>query len=387
MSECCNHKRPAAQVPSTKVPPTKVPPTKVPPEPKTCSHSHPPASQVSSPCCDADHAAFDYLLWGSVSVVGLFYGLHLFGVTAHPTQMHFSLAVYELLNTMAWGLALGIVMVALLTYVPREFVMAVLGSQRGSRGLLRATAAGLLLDLCSHGILMVGAKLYERGASLGQVMAFLIASPWNSLSLTLILIALIGLGWTLVFIVLSAMVALLTGWIFDRCVDRGVLKANPHQVAMPEGFVFWPAAIAELKRVRFSWAGVGRFGVTGLKESRMVIRWLFFGIVLASLIRVFVPEDYFGTYFGPTLVGLGVTLAVATVLEVCSEGSTPIAADIFNRANAPSNSFAFLMTGVSTDYTEIMVLKQTTASWKTALFLPLITLPQIILIALVLNLA
>ena len=56
---------------------------------------------------------------------------------------------------------------------------------------------------------MVGAKLYERGASIGQVMAFLIASPWNSFSLTLVLIALIGLPWTLTFIGLSMIVAVI----------------------------------------------------------------------------------------------------------------------------------------------------------------------------------
>ena len=56
-------------------------------------------------------------------------------------------------------------------------------------------------------------------------------------------------------------------------------------------------------------------------------------------------------------------------MEVCSEGSTPIAADLLTRAKAPGNSFAFLMTGVSTDYTEIMVLKDTTRSLKVALFL------------------
>lgn len=41
-------------------------------------------------------------------------------------------------------------------------------------------------------------------------------------------------------------------------------------------------------------------------------------------------------------------------MELCSEGSLPIAADIFTRAKSPGNSFAFLMTGVSTDYTEIL---------------------------------
>ena len=43
------------------------------------------------------------------------------------------------------------------------------------------------------------------------------------------------------------------------------------------------------------------------------------------------------------------------------------------------------MTGVSTDYTEIMVLKDYTRSWKIALFLPLLTVPQVLLIAWMMN--
>ena len=125
--------------------------------------------------------------------------------------------------------------------------------------------------------------------------------------------------------------------------------------------------------------------VDGLKESRMVLRWIFFGVILASLVRTFLSADTFGTWFGPTLAGLGLTVLVATILEVCSEGSTPVAADLLTRANAPGNSFTFLMTGVSTDYTEIMVLKETTGAWKTALFLPLITVPQVILMGVLLN--
>ena len=106
---------------------------------------------------------------------------------------------------------------------------------------------------------------------------------------------------------------------------------------------------------------------------------------MAGLVRAFISPEQFGTYFGPTLAGLGLTVLVATILEVCSEGSTPIAADLLTRANAPGNSFAFLMTGVSTDYTEIMVLRETTNSWKVALFLPLLTVPQVILIAWLIN--
>jgi len=43
------------------------------------------------------------------------------------------------------------------------------------------------------------------------------------------------------------------------------------------------------------------------------------------------------------------------------------------------------MTGVSTDYTEIMVLKETTGSWETSLFLPLVTVPQVVALGLVMN--
>ncbi|SMF25055.1 hypothetical protein SAMN02745866_01657 [Alteromonadaceae bacterium Bs31] len=345
---------------------------------------------TSTSCCDSKKGRPDYLLWGSLAIVTLCYAVYLSLSWIDPSLIdsrigHFSHAVYDILNTMAWGAALGIFMVALLCKVPRDLVMSLLGTNGGLQGMLRATGAGLLLDLCSHGILMVGAKLYERGASTGQVMAFLIASPWNSFSLTLILVAMIGLSWTLAFIVLSALVAIVTGLLFDMLVQRGTLPSNPNTSELPEDFAFWPALAATLKQIDVNHRSLWQFAIDGLRESRMVLRWLLFGVVLAALVRTFVPADYFGTYFGPTALGLGITLLVATVLEVCSEGSTPIAADIFTRAAAPGNSFAFLMTGVSTDYTEIMVLKDTTRSWKLALFLPLLTLPQIIIIAFVLN--
>lgn len=117
----------------------------------------------------------------------------------------------------------------------------------------------------------------------------------------------------------------------------------------------------------------------------MVMRWILFGVMLASLIRTFVPEDLYSSFFGPTSLGLALTMIMATLIEVCSEGSAPIASDLLNRAAAPGNSFAFLMTGVATDYTEVMVLKDTTKSWKIALFLPMLTVPQVLIVAWLMN--
>ena len=382
MSHCCGSDKPSKQEPACH---------------SSSAQEEVPASQqaVASSCCPSDNKRIDYFFWISFSLVALFYvfymlsghsdGMHASDNVVLNKLFHMSHSVFELMNTMFIGMLIGIFMVAALSYIPRELIISVFGTNKGANGLVRATAAGLLLDLCSHGILMVGAKLYERGVSTGQVMAFLIASPWNSLSLTIILIALIGLKWTLIFIVLSAVIAIITGYLFDLLISKKVLPGNPNTVDLPAGYHFADDLKSVLKNISFAPANIYQFLRLGVKESKTVIRWLLIGIILASLIRVFVPEDYFGTYFGPTALGLAVTLIVAAVLEVCSEGSTPIAADIFNRASAPGNSFAFLMTGVATDYTEIMVLKDTTKSWRLTLFLPLLCLPQIIVVAILLN--
>ena len=330
----------------------------------------------------------DYLLWGSSILIVSLYGLN---VLIPPDQLpaewlvQLSNSVYSLMNRVWWGILVGILFVAILTKVPREFVVAILGHRRGLNGIIRATIGGVLLDLCSHGILMVGAKLYERGASAGQVTAFLIASPWNSFSLTLVLIALVGLKWTAAFIVLSLLIAIISGLIFDGLVARGILPENPNTFDLPKDFRFWPAARAGLKSTRLNATFFKSMAIDGLKESKMVLRWIFFGVILAAVVATFADAQSLRYFFGPTLGGLLFTMLVATILEVCSEGSTPLAADLLIRARAPGNSFAFLMTGVATDYTEIMVLRETAKSWKFALFLPLVTLPQVLFIALLLN--
>lgn len=294
--------------------------------------------------------------------------------------------IFELVNRMWWGLLMAVVFVGLLERIPRELVISALGPGGTFMGVVRATAAGVLLDLCSHGILMVGTKIYERGASLGQLMAFLIASPWNSLSLTLILITLIGWSWTLAFVFFSMVIGIITGLLFDWLVANRRLPPNPNSVIRENNAPLMPQIFAMVKRAGFGPRAIGNLLWDGLRDSRMVFRWLFFGLVLATSIRALVPLEYFQTLFGPTVAGLFLTLLAATVIEVCSEGSTPIAADIVTRAAAPGNGFTFLMAGVATDYTEVMVIRDSTRSWKIALFLPLLTLPQVLLVGWLLNL-
>lgn len=347
------------------------------------NHSH--ADEKSPSCCDSDKASFDWLLWTCLALSSVFYLLSFF-ITGHQDWLGIiSHSVHELINTMWWSVLLAIVFVGALSKIPQQFIVSILGKGGTFKGLWRATMAGVLLDLCSHGILMVGMELRRKGASLGQVMAFLIASPWNSISLTIIMFALIGLNWTLAFIALSMLLAITTGWLFDYFEKKGTLPSNNINSDLPENFRFWPSAKQSLSEVSWSKELASEIISSGLNGSKMVIRWLLFGVLLASAIRGFVSLEDFQTYFGPSLIGLGATLIAATIIEVCSEGSTPIAADLLTRANAPGNSFAFLMTGVATDYTEVMVIRDSMKSWKIALFLPLLTVPQVVVVAVILN--
>lgn len=352
----------------------------------------------SGHCCNNDSAAsgqqsIDWFLWLTLLLIVMAYAGHLL-LNASVVDVQLpdwanivAATVFELVNTMWWSVVLATVFVGVLAQLPQSLVMRVLGAGGSVSGLWRATLAGVMMDLCSHGILMVGMQLYRKGASLGQVMAFLVASPWNSFSLTLILIALIGWQWTALFIVLSMVLAISTGWLFDRCCQLGFLPQNPNQRNLDEqsSQSFTAQCQQHWQNVTFNRPLFTAIWHDAIHGAKIVVRWLLFGILLAALIRAFVSVEWFQDYFGPSLLGLGLTLLAATIIEVCSEGSTPIAADIMNRANAPGNAFAFLMTGVATDYTEVMVIQQTMRSWQVALFLPLMTVPQVVVIALILN--
>jgi len=341
--------------------------------------------EAASCCAPTGKKRIDLLFWASVLLVVTGVAGH-FWFPAGPVWWHtFAHGTWEMMSKAWWGILAGIIAVGVIGRLPRDLVLGLLGRGGSFSGILRATFAGVLLDLCNHGILLVAMQLYRKGASLGQTLAFLIASPWNSLSVTLLLAAMIGWKWTLAFLLLSMVIGVISGWWADCLVKRGSLPANPHASELPADFRFGPAFRIALRDLKPTPTNLGRMLREGLGESKMILRWILFGIALAALIQAFVPDAMFSKLFGPSILGLVVTLVAATVIEVCSEGSSPIAADIIRRGSAAGNAFTFLMAGAATDYTSIAVLRQTTGSWKAALALPLLTTPQVLFVAWILN--
>jgi len=275
-----------------------------------------------------------------------------------------------------WAVALGLVIGGVIDYfVPDGFVVSLLG-QRRPQTLLYAVLAGVVMSACSHGILALAIQLYKKGASVPAVITFLLASPWANLPMTLLLFGFFG--WQALYFIGGAMlIALVTG-IAYTVLDR-------------YGRIEGPASTASAQSV--SWDNVRDFDAAraargiaagAVSLANMVLWWILIGIMAAALIGAYVPEHWFLQFLGPDLSGIIVTLLFATVLEVCSEGTSPIAFEIFNVTGVLGNPFVFLVAGVATDYTEIGLL-WTAIGRRTAIWLPVVTVPQILLLGMLLN--
>ena len=271
-----------------------------------------------------------------------------------------------------WAVLLGLMLGGIIDYfVPDGFIVRVLGKRRKST-LINAVLAGFLMSACSHGILAIAIQLYKKGASVPAVITFLLASPWANLPMTVLLFGFFG--WkALLFVGGAMLIALVTGLVFTLLDEFGLIEG--------------PAKDVDAQNV--SWDRVTDFDVDKAARgvaigivtlANMVLWWILIGVLAASLIGAFVPDHWFMDYLGPDMTGMLITLLFATVLEVCSEGTSPIAFEIFNKTAALGNPFVFLMAGVATDYTEIGLL-WTNIGRRTAIWLPVVTVPQILFLA------
>ena len=282
-----------------------------------------------------------------------------------------------------WAVLLGLVLGGIIDhYIPREYISKFL-STHPKKSIFYAVVFGFLMSACSHGILAIAIQLYKKGASIPAVISFLLASPWANLPITILLFGFFGAK--ALFLVVSAIViAIVTGFIYQFLDKKNKIEKNPHTVKISSKFSILKDIKKRRKKYKFS-----RKDITGVLKgtwalAKMVAWWILIGMILASFARAFVPHHIFMTYLGPTLIGLGITLIFATIIEVCSEGSSVLAFEIFNQTKAFGNSFTFLMAGVATDYTEIGLLWSNIGK-KTALWLPVITVPQILVLAYLFN--
>jgi uncharacterized membrane protein YraQ (UPF0718 family) len=272
-------------------------------------------------------------------------------------------------------------------YIPQEYISKIL-ARKTKRTIFYSAGLGLLASACSHGIIALSMELHKKGASGPSVVSFLLASPWANLPITFLLIGFFG--WKGILIVLAALfVSITTGLVFQLLDQKGLIERNRHSVSVASDFSIFQDIKKRFKNYRLTPNQFSQdlHGVLkGTYElGQMVFWWILIGVLLASLVSAFIPEAWFHRFLGPSFSGLLVTLLVATVFEICSEGTSPLAFEIYKQTGAFGNAFAFLMGGVVTDYTEVGLVWINLGK-KTALWMLAITIPQVVVLGWIFNL-
>ena len=297
-------------------------------------------------------------------------------------------ALWGYLAKAGWAVLLGLVLGGIIEhFVPKEYISLWL-TGRHRRTILASAGLGFLASSCSHGCLALSMELYRKGASVPAVITFLLASPWASMSLTLLIISL--MGWNGVWIVLMALlVAATTGFVFQRLEQKGLVGSNPHTVPVQAGFSIrkdlgrrFSQRRWDLPTLRADVRGVAR-GTWEL--AQMVLLWVAVGFTVSAVLGAVIPQGWWSRFLGPTPLGLLATLGVATLFEVCSEGTAPLAVELYRRTGALGNAFGFLMGGVVTDFTELSMLWGNLGP-RAVGWLLLVTLPQVFILGMIMNL-
>ncbi len=221
----------------------------------------------------------------------------------------------------------------------------------GGRGLwpvVKASAFGVPLPLCSCGVIPVGASLRRHGATRGATAAFLLSTPQTGVDSIMVTWSLLGPAIAIFRPIAALLTGILGGWLVDTAEGR---DAADHKEDTPvcENECCRPTA----RRHPLAQALRHAFVVLPADVARPMV----VGLALASLIGALVPPGFFaGTALGGGWTGMLLMMAVSVPLYVCATGSVPVAAALMLKGVSPGSAMVFLMTGPATNAATIATI-------------------------------
>jgi uncharacterized membrane protein YraQ (UPF0718 family) len=285
-------------------------------------------------------------------------------------------------------LAIGFLLSGLVNeFVPTRWVERHLGGG-GLKPILYSTIIGTILPICCLGSLPVAVSLRRKGARLGPVLAFLVATPATSISALLVTYGLLGLKFTVfIFFAVIAM-GLVMGLVGNRVKDRVRAFAPPLQQALDpvcgmsvevgksakaeyggETYYFCcPHCQQAFEHSPEEYLGGGsrQFG----HRVKHVFRYAFvdmvkeigpellLGLALAALVAAVAPV---GQFVGAHLDGgLGYlfSLGFGLIMYICSTASVPLVHAFVSQGMNIGAGMLLLLVGPITSWGTILVLRK-----------------------------
>lgn len=245
---------------------------------------------------------------------------------------------------MAPWLLLGFMIAGILhVFFPEGKINRLLGGSN-IKSVLRAALIGIPLPLCSCGVIPTGVSIHKNGASKGAAISFLISTPQTGVDSIMVTYSLLGLP----FAIVRPIVAFVTG-IFGGAITNKVestLESKPLNTMGDKTYNGNP--------VRNPLRSIFFYAFVEFLED--IAKWLVIGLLIAALIAVFIPDDFFATYIHNDFLSMLIILAASIPVYVCATSSVPIAAVLIMKGISPGAALVFLMAGPATNAATISVI-------------------------------
>ena len=250
----------------------------------------------------------------------------------------------DLLNEMSPYLLLGFFIAGVLhEFVPQR-IFAKRLSGNGIGPVLRAAVFGVPLPLCSCGVIPTAASLRKSGASKGATVSFLISTPQTGVDSILATASLIGIPFAIIRPLVALVTAIAGGYTTNRLSDDwGNETVNKEQNQKRKSF--WQKCVGTL-----------HYGFIEMIQD--IGKWVIFGLVVAAIITIAVPDDFFGIFDGYPLLNMILILFLSIPMYLCATGSIPIAAALMLKGLSPGAALVLLMAGPATNMATILVINK-----------------------------
>jgi uncharacterized membrane protein YraQ (UPF0718 family)/copper chaperone CopZ len=257
---------------------------------------------------------------------------------------NFGSELYFILTEMAPYLLLGFIFAGLLHLLfPKKKVRKYMG-QNNFRSILNAALLGVPLPLCSCGVIPTGISFYKHGASKASTVSFLISTPQTGVDSIFVTYSLLGLPFAIIRPIVAFITGLFGGMITKR-IDRSSSEIQPdngeNNDEMPKG------AIPKIKEM---------FRYSFIEFLQDISNWLVIGLMIAALISVFVPDDFFADKMPNNFVGMLLILVIAIPVYICATASVPVAAVLMLKGLSPGAALVLLMAGPATNAATITMI-------------------------------
>jgi uncharacterized membrane protein YraQ (UPF0718 family) len=250
-------------------------------------------------------------------------------------------------------------------FVPEELVTRYLG-KKGVLPILASTLVGAILPVCCWGSLPIAVSFHKKGARLGPILAFLVATPATSISAFLVALSVLGIKFAV--------------YIFFAVIVMGVgigLIGNLIPYTMPEKkreeekpCCCCSGAEEHAGKTHGVKAKIqGALTYAFIDLPREIGKELIIGLILAAAISAFVPVGnlirlYLGGWFGYLF-----SVIVGVFMYLCSTASVPLVDSLIRQGMNPGAGMVLLLIGPVTSYGTMLVLRKEYGGRVLALFM------------------